>query len=176
MVMIKLIELAKLSQSQVALTAAYRGGFILQERGWTRYPAASWDKPAIVAMAGERCVGVLNFHEEHDELYLVIDFAFVDPAYPAALATMMARFRSKYRGSHFDSVRFTCHEGNEQMAKAVSMLGLRPVSSSYRLPIARLGTPAPERPTPPAPLKIQTGAHLLPGWLLRPFWRRRSNV
>jgi hypothetical protein len=141
--MIRLIELAKLSQSHEALTAAYRGGFVLQERGWMRYPAACWDKPAIVAMVGERCVGVFNYHEEEDELYLSVDFAFADPARPAALAAMLARFRAKYRGSRFESIRFTCHQGNEQMAKAVSVMGLTPVSSSYRMPIERLGSAPP---------------------------------
>ena len=165
--MITIIELPKLSQSHAALTAAYRGGFVLQEQGWTRYPAASWNKPAIVAMAGDQCVGVLNFSEDDDDLILSIDFAFADPQHPAALTMMLARFRSKYRGSRFESIRFTCHPGNEQMMKAVAVMGLSPVSSSYRVPIERLGHPRPQRPTPPSKQRIQTGAHLLPDWLLR---------
>jgi hypothetical protein len=133
-------ELAKLCNSQVALTAAYKGGFCLQENGWMRYPAASWDEPAIVAMVGDKCVAVLNYAEKEDDLYVNVSFAFCDAAHPRALVGVLSRFRSKFRGSKFERITFTCHNGNTQMAKAVALLGLAPKSMSYEMPVARLGS------------------------------------
>lgn len=133
-------ELAKLCNSQVALTAAYKGGFCLQEAGWLRYPAACWSDPAIVAMVDGKCVAVLNYEEKEDELYVGVTFAFCDPAHPRALVAVLSRFRAKYRGSKFERITFTCHNGNAQMAKAVAMLGLTPKTMSYEMPISRFGT------------------------------------
>lgn len=133
-------ELAKLCNSQVALTAAYKGGFCLQEKGWMRYPAASWDEPAIIAMVGDKCVAVLNYAEKEDDMYVNVSFAFCDAEHPRALVAVLSRFRSKFRGSKFERITFTCHNGNTQMAKAVALLGLTPRSMSYEMPVARLGS------------------------------------
>lgn len=168
--MIRLVELAKLSQSQEALTAAYRGGLVLQERGWLRFPAACWDQPAIVAMAGDQCVGVLNYREVEDELYVSVDYAFAEPGHPVALATMLARFRSKYRGSRFESIRFGCHAGNAPMAKAVAALGLKPVFSSYTMPIERLGRSVVGRPAPSS-----AGIGRIIDWLTRRSWSTSTS-
>ncbi len=137
--MMEIRELPKLCNSQVALTAAYKGGFCLQEAGWMRYPAASWDEPAIIAMVGDQCVAVLNYGEKEDDLYVNVSFAFCDPAHPRALVAVLSRFRAKFRGSKFERITFTCHNGNTQMAKAVALLGLTPKSMSYEMPVARLG-------------------------------------
>jgi len=136
--MVEVVELARLSHSQIALTAAYKAGLPLQERGWMRYPPACWGNPAIVAMEAGRCVGALNFTEEEDELTVSVNFAFAAPDRPHVLAILLARFRAKYRGSRFEGVTFTCHEGNEEMKKAVRVLGLVPTSHSYRLPLSEL--------------------------------------
>jgi hypothetical protein len=137
---LKIVEVEKLSQSQGGSVAAYAAGIPLQQNGWMRFPPACWDQQAILAFTGKGiCVAGLNFKEDEDDFTLNIAFAFCDPRYPNALALLLSRFRKKYRGSKFSEIRFTCHEGNEPMAKAVKMFGLTPSSHSYRMPIARLG-------------------------------------
>ena len=135
---LRIVELSKLANSQAAMTAAYRAALILMERGWMRYPAARWDQPAIVVMAGEVCGGGISYSEDRDDLALNVDFAFADPAYPGALALLLTRLRTKVTESGAQEVRFTCHEGNEQMARAVRILGAKPSSHSYRMPVADL--------------------------------------
>ncbi len=133
--MIEIVELAKLAQSQKALTAAYRLGLPLQEAGWMLFPAAHWDKPAIVAMDGGRCVAGLNYTADEDDRTLTINFAFAEPSHPRALAVLLLRFRSKFRGSMYEHVGFVCHAGNLAMAKAVEALKPELRSMAYRFPI-----------------------------------------
>src|SRR6188768_3081353 len=114
----RLAEVEKLSHDQVGIAAAYRAGVILHDRGWVRYPAHSWDKPAILAYEGDRCVGGINFAEDDDDLTMRVHFAWCDPDFPAALVAMLALFRRRIRASRCRDVQFTFHEGNEPMAKA----------------------------------------------------------
>lgn len=175
--MITLIEVPRLSQHQAAITAAYRASMSLQEAGWMRFPAVCWDKPAIVAMDGDRCVGALNYHEEEEELAVWVDFAFALPSHPKVMAVLLSRFRRLYQASQFEVVRFTCHPGNLAMVKAVSVLSAEVVSSTYRIPMSRLATVMPVRPAAPDTIRLQTGAHFFPDWLLRVAtkWRRSAR-
>jgi hypothetical protein len=140
--MIQLREFPKLCHSQAGITAAYKFGLGLQEKGWMRYPAASWDKPAILAFDGEKCVGGINYVFDEDDLTVNVNFAFCAPSHPLALNLLLRRFRSVVRDTAADEIQFTCHAGNEQMARAVKLLGLKPSSMSFRMPV--------RRPTPPS--------------------------
>jgi hypothetical protein len=124
------------------MTAAYRFGLSLQEKGWMRYPAASWNKPAILAFEGTECVGGVNYEFDEDDLTASVLFAFCAPSHPAALNVLLRRFRAIVRDTSAEEIRFTCHAGNEQMARAVRLLKLEPTSISYRMPVDR---PPPRR-------------------------------
>lgn len=129
----EIIELKKLSQHQAGMTSAYRRSLFLMDAGWMRFPAASWDKPAIIALADGDCIAGINWSEDDVIMRLTIDFAWCEPGHPKALALVLLRFRAKFKGSDFQEVGFTCHDGNEPMAKAVRVLGLSPVSRNYRM-------------------------------------------
>jgi hypothetical protein len=128
-----IVELEKLSQSQAALTAAYKASIFLQEQGWIRYPAASWKDPAIVIMIDGACVAGVNYTADDDDLILSVNFAWCTPEHPMALTQALLRFRAKFKGGRYDRVAFTCHEGNEPMRRLVEAMSLRRHSSSYRV-------------------------------------------
>ncbi|MFZ3484262.1 hypothetical protein [Sphingomonas sp. 3-13AW] len=146
---LEIVELPKLANSQAAMVAAYRASLILIESGWMRYPAARWDQPAIVVMAGEVCAGGISYSEDRDDLALNVDFAFAAPDYPGALALLLTRLRGKLAGSGLHEVRFSCHEGNELMARAVRILGAKPHSHAYRVPLSALSRSSRQATAPP---------------------------
>lgn len=146
--MITTLEVAKLTQSKLGITAAYKAGLCLQEKGWMRYPAASWDKPAILAFADEQCVGGVNYEIDEDERAVTILFAFCGERVPKALPKLLLVFRNKIRQTECEEIRFTCHPENEQMTKAVRVLGIAPHSLSYRMPADRLKSRAKARAIP----------------------------
>jgi hypothetical protein len=141
---IRIVEVEKLTRSKVGMTAAYRAGFMLQEKGWIHHFPSDWSKPAILAFVGDQCVGGLNYEHESDNLRLVILFAWSDRDQPKALAAMLLKLRWLVRSWEFDEISFTCHPGNEAMMKAVGMLGLQPFSMTYHVPKERL-TNAPSK-------------------------------
>jgi hypothetical protein len=137
-------EVPKLSHSQVGITAAYKASMVLQEKGWMRYPACGWDKPAILAFADADCVGALNYEFDDDDLTATVRFAFCAPGHPQALSALLSRFRQIVRDSTVEEICFTCHAGNDAMARAVRIFRLSPVSMSYRMPVTR---PKPKSPS-----------------------------
>lgn len=132
---LRIVELDKACNSQVVLTAAYRAAMKLQEQGWTHFPAVSWDRPAIVAFNDDECVAGINFTEDLDELTISVNFAWCTR--PAALVAVLLRFRKRVRDSKCAEVRFSIHEGNAEMAKAVEVLRAQPFMHSYRMAIPR---------------------------------------
>lgn len=134
----RIVEVEKLAHSEPGLLSGYKASLPLQERGWTKYPLACWDRRALLAFHDDICIAGLNFSEDEDELIINIDFAWSDPRHPSALACLLARFRSKYSGSKFREIKFTCHEGNEPMARAVGLFGLRAHTHTYRMSIEAL--------------------------------------
>ena len=97
-----------------------------------------WDKPAIIALDGDACIAGINWSEDMDDLAVDVRFAWCSPLHPSAFAQLLSRFRSKVRETKCTEIRFSCHEGNEAMAKAVRVLRLTPVSYSYRIPISTI--------------------------------------
>jgi hypothetical protein len=130
-----IVKLEKLSNSQSAITSAYRASLILQEAGWTRYPAARWDMPAIVAFDGARCIAGINYSENENELIFGIDFAWCEKSHPMALVALVNRIRTIMRDSKCIEFEFTCHEGNNEMARLVRLIKATPVSHTYRMAI-----------------------------------------
>jgi hypothetical protein len=136
--MIELRTVEKLNHERAGLHAAYRASFGLQDKGWIRHFACSWDKPAVLAYDGERCVGGLNYEIDDDDRLVRILFAWADADRKAVFARLLLRLRSIVQPLAFEEVSFTCHPGNEAMMKAVAVLGLEPASMTYHLPFVRL--------------------------------------
>lgn len=130
---LRIVEVDKLCKSRVGLTAAYKAGFELQEKGWMRYPAASWERPAILIFDGAECVAGVNYSVNEDHCSVSIDFAFCTT--PKALALALLRFRRLIKALPCEELEFACHPGNEQMMKAVRMLGLQPKTLSFSVPL-----------------------------------------
>lgn len=134
----RVFEIEKLCRSQEGITAAYRAGLYLQEQGWMRFPASSWDKPAILAFDGDRCVAGINFSEDLDDGALNVNFAWCSS--PKALALILLRIRQRLRSSACSTLTFTYHEGNAQMARVARLVKAAPHSHTYHLPISSRAT------------------------------------
>lgn len=131
---LELREVEKLALCREGMTSAYRAGMILQEKGWMLFPAASWNRPAILAFDGETCVAGVNWSRDDDDGSACVNFAWCAPEKPAALALCFLRFRASLRKHPPSWLSFTCHDGNEQMQQLVRRMKLRPHSHSYRVP------------------------------------------
>lgn len=119
-----IVEFAKISHSQAVTNAAAKFSAVLTSRGLARYPW-SWGAPCIAAMREGVCIGFVAFSEDMDDLSVSLDMAFVEPGHPRLLARLLRAFRVKYRDSRFQTVRFTCHPDNPDMAKAAKAFGCR---------------------------------------------------
>jgi len=134
---VTITEVDKLCQSQVGMTAAYRAGLLLQENGWMRFPPACWDKPAILALEGERCIAGINCSEDLDDGVFAVHFAWCTE--PQALAVLLLRLRQKLRNTACTNLTFTYHEGNVAMARIARLLNAVPHSHTYRMPLGSGG-------------------------------------
>ncbi|WP_332657346.1 hypothetical protein [Brevundimonas sp.] len=131
----RITVLEKLVQSQPASTAAARGTLSLMERGFSRYPAA-WDKPAIAAMRGDQCHGVLVLGPDLDDMTVDVRLAWCDPQTPPVFALMLIALRRWCRERRITEVFFTHHEGNLDMARIGSALGAQPYSYTFKIPVS----------------------------------------
>jgi hypothetical protein len=127
-------EVEKLALCREGLTSAYRAGMILQEKGWTMYPAPSWKEPAVLAFAGETCVAGVNWSRDENDGSANVDFAWCSPDHPTALTSCLLRLRERLRQTPPSWLSFTCHRGNEPMEKLVGRLKLEQHSAHYRVP------------------------------------------
>lgn len=130
----KIVEVEKLASSNALSTAAARGSLSLMERGLVNYGAA-WDKPAIGALDGDRCVGVLVLSHDDVENFVTVSLAWCDPAHPAALTRLLVRLRQWVRRRKAEHVYFTAHDANTDMARAAEAVSAEAYSRTYRVAI-----------------------------------------
>jgi len=129
-------EIEKLVRSPAAMQAAMRGSLALMERGLFLYPP-DWATPALAAMEGDVCVGVLCLTYDADDSVARVDLAWCDPAHPSALKSLLLRLRRIARSKGLRYVRFLAHTANDDMAKAGKALGAEPFTLGYRIDITK---------------------------------------
>lgn len=129
---VSVVLLNHVCRNQGASVAAARGALSLMERGFSRYGHA-WDLPAIAAMDGSECVGVLLLEHLERENTLNVALAWCSDEHPRALAAMLLRLRDWCRFHSVSEVTFTAHQGNSHMEKAAAALQATMVSRTYRV-------------------------------------------
>jgi hypothetical protein len=134
-----IVEVEKLVQVPAAMIAATRGSLILMEKGLHHYPA-DWDSPALAAMEGEACVGVLCLTYDANVSTARVDLAWCDPERPSALKCLLLRLRRIARAKGLRYVRFTAHPANEAMANAGEAVGAEVFTIGYRVDLQREAT------------------------------------
>ena len=131
----------KLSHSPEGLRAGYAAGVDHQQNGWLRYPPCKWDNPAILAFdADGRCVGGINWNEDHDDRTLGISFAWGSPEAPGAFAAVLSRFRKLHKDGWFTEIHFTISLHNDAMKRAVKILGLTPKACTYEMAVSDMNS------------------------------------
>jgi hypothetical protein len=133
-----IVELEKACQDQSVLTALYREGLFLQERGFMRFPAAGWNEPAVAALVDGKCVAAVNYEIAEDEKRATILFAFCLPSHPQMLARCLLIWRGRLKDRGINEVRFTYHAGNEAMQKAGQLLRAELFASTFRASLSEL--------------------------------------
>lgn len=133
---VRIDEIEKLVRSPAAMEAATRGSLILMEKGLHLYPP-DWATPALAAMEGDRCVGVLCLTYDLDDSVARVDLAWCDPERPSALGALLLRLRRVAQAKGLRYVRFTAHADNDDMAKAGKALGAEPFTLGYRIDISK---------------------------------------
>lgn len=133
--MFKVVEVDKISKNKTGITAGFKAGMYLQEQGWMRYPPVCWELPAVLVFDEDACVAGINYERLDDELRVAVRFLWCDQDHPAALAKALGHFRRLVRTLDVEVITFTCHEGNEEMQRAVDLLKLSPVSYDYEMPV-----------------------------------------
>ena len=138
--MVLILEhVVKLAHSPEGLRAAYAAGVDHQQNGWLRYPPCKWDHQAILAFDEKgRCVGGINWGEDHDDRLLTITFAWGDADHPGAFAAVLSRFRKMHTTGWFTDIAFTISVHNDAMRKAVKVLGLQPKALTFEMPTSAM--------------------------------------
>lgn len=121
---LRIVQTDKLCRNKVGVAKAYLASMPLIENGWCRYPAACWDKPAVLVFRGAACVAGLNYDIDPDTPErATINFAFCDGSEPKALALAALAFRRMAKALGCEVIRFSYHNGNRQMEKAARVIG-----------------------------------------------------
>lgn len=137
-----IVELEKLTNSRAACVAAYVGHAELTAAVDQRYPSFRYDTPALAAMDGERCAGIVAYSLDDDDALICVRFAAVAPDYrhKPVLAGLLSHLRAKFRRQAWRAIEFTYHEANPLMAHAASRLGARVVTHTAQIDIPNDGT------------------------------------
>ena len=130
--MVEIVVVEKVCRSQTVSHAAAKGMMSLIERGFSRY-GHPWDLPAIAAMEGGECVGVLLIKHDDQDNTATVSLAWCDEKHQSVLAQMLLRFRSMCAEKDVKEVFFTCHDDNGMMAKAAKALSAERYSHTYRV-------------------------------------------
>lgn len=130
--MSEIITLEKVCLNQAVSHAAAKGMMSLIERGFSRY-GHPWNLPAIAAMEGEDCVGVLLIKHDEQDNTAAVSLAWCDEKHKSILARLLIRLRSMCEEKGVKEVFFTCHDENGMMAKAAKSLCAAPFSHTYRV-------------------------------------------
>ena len=130
--MVQIVVIEKCCRSQPVSLAAAKGMMSLIERGFSRY-GHPWDLPAIAAMDGGTCLGVLLVKHDEVENTANVSLAWCDDDHPDLLARLLLRLRQWCISKDIREVDFTCHDDNGDMAKAAKALNAEPWSHTYRV-------------------------------------------
>lgn len=128
----EIIELEKVCRSQAVSIAAAHGAMSLIERGLSRY-GHDWNAPAIAAMDGDRCIGVLLVTVDDAEKSANVSLAWCAADNPKTLTALLTRLRFWCRERQIREIFFTAHDDNEFMAKAATAVGATTWSRKFRV-------------------------------------------
>jgi hypothetical protein len=131
-----IIELEKLCRSPAAMLAATRGSVLLMEKRLYLYPP-HWGTPALAAMEGDTCVGVLCLTYDEDDGEARVDLAWCDPERPSALKCLLLRLRRIAKAKGLRYVRFTAHTANDDMSDAGRAVGAETFTIGYRVDLQK---------------------------------------
>lgn len=121
----KIVELEKLTQSLGAVRLAYAGLAELMAAVDQRYASFRYDAPALAAMDGDQCAGILVYSLDDEDGVVCVRFAAVAPAYRTrpVLAGLLSHLRAKFKGQQYRAIEFTYHDDNPLMSHAAARLG-----------------------------------------------------